>query len=244
MQLKRILKVTLIIMCLTYLAFQIMDLEFEAAGAKVTSVLLLTLLYCIRVQSKRLLFLLFLVCFSLAEIVVYSKYFVQIDYEHTIDYSYYFGNGLYILSYIFLTLRVLKDMAIKTVFKKFWIHILILLVLDVFCVVILSDTIIKLMSNVQSLMELTFNIVIMALLTIAMINYMSKNTQKSMNLLLGAIFIFFSEVIQMTYFYIADINILNVMCSLFMVLAFLFLYLQARIPFETEQQAMQRDLRV
>jgi hypothetical protein len=206
--------------------------------------LLLTLLYCVNIESKRLFFFLFLLCFLFGEIVNFMSYFVEFDIETSIDYFYYLVNGLYILSYVFLTIRVLTDIEIKVVLKKFWIHLIILVVLDVFCVMILSDTTEKMLTGSQVSLEFLYNSVIMLLLTFAMINYMSKNTQKSMNLLLGAIFMFFSEVIQMTYFYISEIHILNVICSLFLVLAFLFFYLQARIPYESEQKAIQQDLRV
>ncbi|MEZ4792058.1 MAG: hypothetical protein R2783_00840 [Gelidibacter sp.] len=244
MKLQQILKVTLVAICLLFLGLQVLNLEFQAAGTRALLVLLLTVLYCIKVQPKRLYFLLFLLCFTFAELLNFVSWFVEIDYQTTPDYFYYLDNGLYILSYIFLIIRVLKDMEIKQVLRKFWIHLLILTVLDVFCVVILSGTTEKLLSAHETSLEFVYNCIIMILLTVSMINYMSKNTQKSMNLLLGAIFIFFSEVIQMTYFYISDINILNVMCSLFLVLAFLFFYLQARIPIESEQLAIQRNFQV
>ena len=244
MQLQRVLIGTLFTVCLIFLGLQIMNHEIEAAGARALLVLLLTWLYCIKVQSKRLYFFLFLIFFSLAEVIVFISYFVDIDYETTTDYFYYLANGLYILSYVFLIIRVLNDMDIKNIIKKFWIHLTILIVLDIFCIEILSGTTEKYFSNYEFSTEFIYNTVIMLLLTVAMINYMSKNTQKSMNFLLGAIFIFFSEVIQMTYFYISDKNILNVMCSLFLVLAFLFFYLQARMPAETEQNTIQHDLQV
>jgi hypothetical protein len=244
MQLRRILKATLVTICIVFLGLQVLNLEFQAAGVRVSLVLLLTLLYYIKVKPRRLFFLLFLLSFSLAEILGLISYFVEIDYDTQIDYFYYLGNGLYILSYIFLIIRVLHDMNIRQILKKFWIHSIILIVLDVFCVIILTGTTKKLLSSHEFSLEFFYNTVIMILLTVAMINYMSKNTQKSMNLLLGAIFIFFSEVIQMTYFYISDINILNVMCSLFLVLAFLFFYLQARIPVESERKAIQQDLQM
>ncbi|MEZ4802887.1 MAG: hypothetical protein R2797_08935 [Gelidibacter sp.] len=242
MQLQQILKITLLVICMLFLGFQVFNLEFQAAGSRVILVLLLTVLYYIRVRPKRLLFFLFLLFFSLAEIVNFASWFIKLDYDTTTDYFYYGANILYIVSYVLLTLRVIIDMNIQQVLSKFWIHIIILTVLDVFCVIIVSGTAEKMLSEHQYSLEVVYNSVIMILLTVAMINYISKNSHKSMNLLLGAIFIFFSEVIQMTYFYISDINILNVICSLFLVLAFLFLYLQARIPLETEQNNIRQDL--
>lgn len=244
MYLNRILKVTLVALCLIFLGLQVLNLEVQAAGTRVSLVLLLATLYYYKVPSKRLFFILFLLCFSIAELIGFASYFVEINYDTTPDYFYYLGNGFFILSYFFLIVRVLKEMDIKNILRRFWIHLIVLTILDIFCVIILSGTTEKLFSFHESSMEIVYNAIIMILLTVAMINYMAKNSQKAMNLLLGAIFIFFSEVIQMTYFYISDIPILNVMSSLFLILAFLFFYLQARIPFETEQSTIQQDLQV
>ncbi|MEO6348020.1 MAG: hypothetical protein ABIO60_08945 [Aquaticitalea sp.] len=238
---ERLIKVTLIIVSVVFLGLQILQLDVQAAGTRALLVLLLFLLYYVKVQDKKFFFLMFLICFAVAELLNFSSYFVKIDYEKT-DYFYYVANGLYILSYIFLILRVLKDMNIRDILSKFWIHLLILTVLDVFCVNIVSGTTEKILSQSQGMLEYIYNIVIMILLTLAMINYMSKNSQKSMNFLLGAIFIFFSEVIQYAYFYISNITVLNVVCSLFLVLAFLFFYLQSRIGIEEERNSMRQDL--
>lgn len=244
MRFSQLLKVILIAICVLFLGLQVMHLEYQAAGSRVLLVSLLTIFYCIKVPRKNLFFFLFLLCFTLAEIINFTSWIVDTDYAATVDYFYYGANTLYILSYIFLIVRVILDMNIKKVLSKFWIHLIVLIILDVFCVITVSGTTEKLLSKSEYTLEFFYNTVIMVLLTVAMINYISKNSQKSMNLLLGAIFIFFSEVIQLAYFYISDINILNVMCSLFLVLAFLFLYLQARIPIEAERTLIRRDLQV
>lgn len=241
MHIIRIFTIILVALCLLFLGFQVYELDVEAAAARAVLVITLTIFYYVTIQEKRLFFFLFLLAFSLAEIMNFSSWLVEIDYSITPDYFYYGTNMLFILSYIFLIIRILEDMNVKEIVSKFWIHIIILIVLDVFSVVIVSGTTEKRLSSSQYSLEFFYNSVIMVVLTVAMINYISKNTQKSMNLLLGAIFIFFSEVIQLTYFYISEINILNVICSLFLVLAFLFLYLQARIPAETEHNAIGQD---
>lgn len=244
MQIGHILKIVLIAVCVFFLGLQVFNFELQAGGTRALSVLLLTILYCVNVKPKRLLFFLFLISFALAELINFGSWFINLDYSTSPDYFYYLANGLFILSYVFLILRIIKDMNFRQTLSKFWIHLIILIVLDVFCVIIVSGTTENLLSKEEYTMEFVYNAIIMLLLTVAMINYMSKNTQKSMNLLLGSIFIFFSEVIQMTYFYISDINILNVMCSIFLVLAFLFFYLQARMPDETDEHVIRHDLKV
>lgn len=244
MQLGQILKIILIAICVFFVGLQVLNFEFQASGARVSLVFLLSALCCINVKPKRLLFFLFLLSFSLAEILSFVSWFVIIDYSEHPDYFYYGVNALYILSYLFLVLRIIMDINVRHILSKFWIHLIILIVLDVFCVIIVTGTTEKLLTPPQYIMEFVYNSIIMLLLTVAMINYISKNSQKSMNLLVGSIFIFFSEVIQMTYFYISNITILNVISSLFLVFAFLFFYLQARMPEETEYQETQRGVNV
>lgn len=241
MQIERFIKVTLIIICVLFLGLQILQYEVQAAGVRALLVVMLCVLYHVKVQDKRFFFLMFLLSFALAELLNFTSYFIERIFNNT-DYFYYGVNGLYILSYTFLIIRIIRDMNIRQVLRKFWIHLIILIVLDIFCVNIVSGTTEKLLSHSESWLEYIYNVVIMMLLTVAMINYMSKNSQKSMNLLLGAIFIFFSEVIQYAYFYISSNSTLNVVCSLFLVLAFLFFYLQSRIGIEEERNSMRQDL--
>ena len=243
MQLQRILKITLLAICVLFLAFQIFGMEFQASGARALLLFLLTILYCVKVKEKRLFFFLFLVLFTLAEIINFSSWFADIDYDTSPDYFYYVANILYIMAYICLIIRVFMDVDFRHVLSKFWVHMLILGTLGVFCVAVVSGTTEKQLSKSEYSLELVYNSIIMVLLVAAMINYISKNSQKSMNLLLGAIFIFFSEVLQMTYFYVSDIHILNVVCSFFLVLAFLFFYLQARMPIDIDTNSLRQDFR-
>lgn len=241
MQLRRIIKITLVVICLIFLGLQILKLNFEAAAFRMLLFMLLTLLYFAKIKERRLFFVLFLLAYTLAEIIEFSSYFFEVNYD-SIDYFYYIINGLYIMSYVFLIIRLLQDMNLEVVLKNFWVHLAILIVLDVFCVIILIETTEKRVSAYQLGVEIFYNSVFMALLTIAMINYISRNTQKAMNFLLGAIFIFFSEVIQIAYLYVDDNIVLKILYSLFMILAFLFFYLQARIPFELNEDKSHQDL--
>ena len=81
------------------------------------------------------------------------------------------------------------------------------------------------------LVEIVYNTVIMLLLTITLINYISRYTKKAMNLLLGALCIVFSEVIQVAYYYVSDQNILNVVYSILLVVAFAFFYIQSSLNY-------------
>jgi hypothetical protein len=71
----------------------------------------------------------------------------------------------------------------------------------------------------------------MILLSVALINYMYRNDNKSMLFLIASIFIVFSEIIQLAYYYILPDNNLSFVYSLFFIIAMLFFYLQSQQEF-------------
>ena len=205
------------------------------------SLFLLIILYCHQVQSKRGYYFLFLVTFFLADIIGLTYWFKIISNENYNFYFYSIGNILYILSYVFLIIKVIKSMNLKKVITKSATHIVILIILDIFCVTIVTGTAQNELNIYQYALLYLYNTVIMTLLSLAVINYIDKVDKRAMNLLIGALFIVFSEVIQLAYYYILEENnMLNILCSSFFVIAFLFLYLQ-EVSEETEELATFRE---
>ncbi len=227
MQLGKFLGVLVLALSVFFLGLQFKGLEVAAAGIRALAVSLLTVLYIIRVKKKHPLFLIFLLVFSVAEIFNYFTWAINIDPNYDIDYFYYVGNILYILSYMFLFLRIVVSLDIKAAIIKFPLQTGLLAIFGVFFVYFVSDTTRNELDYYQHYLEFTYNAVVMLLLAFALLNYMYRDDKKAMNLLIGSICIMFSEVIQLAYFYIADFNILNVICSLFLVLAFFFFYIQS-----------------
>lgn len=244
MSIQKILIAVLIALSVVFMGFQIYELEVEAAGIRALMLILLTALYYIRVKNRRLFFFLFLITFAIAEILNFIGWLVPIVPIDDLDYMYFIGNSLYILSYSFLIVRILSSMNLLEVVRKLPFHLLILIVLDVFCVIVVTNTAMDRLNYYEYLVELVYNSVIMILLTVALINYILKNDKKAINLLIGSIFIFFSEIIQLAYFYVSNINLLNVFCSLFLVLAFVFFYLQSRLSYEPQEDSLYGDLLV
>jgi len=227
MQIGKFLGALILALSLFFIGLQFKGLEIEAAGVRALAVTLLTVLYIIRKKNKHPLFLLFLVFYAISEILNYITWTVNLDVSPDIDYFYYIGNSLYIISYLFLVTRIAISMNIKHAFLKFPIQICLLFILGLFFVYYVSDTTKDDFTYNEYYLELFYNAVVMLLLAIALVNYMYRDDKKSMNLLVGAICIMFSEIIQLAYFYIADFNLLNVLCSMFLVFAFLFFYLQS-----------------
>lgn len=244
MSIQKILIAVLIVLSVVFMGFQIYELEVEVAGIRALMLILLTALYYIRVKNRRLFFFLFLITFAIAEILNFIGWLVPIVPIDDLDYMYFIGNSLYILSYSFLIVRILSSMNLLEIVRKLPFHLLILIVLDVFCVIVVTNTAMDRLNYYEYLVELVYNSVIMILLTVALINYILKNDKKAINLLIGSIFIFFSEIIQLAYFYVSNINLLNVFCSLFLVLAFVFFYLQSRLSYEPQEDSLYGDLLV
>lgn len=231
MLVNKILKVVLLLLGGSFIALQSFAYEVEGAIIGSLMLLLLTILYCRWTENKSNLFFWFLVVFTGAEIFGCISYFSSGIPEGQIDYYYYGSNILYITSYIILIIRILKGLDLRQVFVELTIPILVLVVLGVFCVSVVSATTENVLSVYQNYLEFTYNAVIMTLLSVALINYMYRNDNKSMLFLIASIFIFFSEIIQLAYYYILEDDNLGFIYSLLLVIAFLFFYLQSQLEF-------------
>lgn len=229
MILNRILKIILILLSICYIALLAFGNQIEGDGVSAVVLTLLTILYYRGYEKKRHFFMMFLITFTFAHILNYIAHYLP-EYEH-LNYQYYSVNLLYILSYVFLILRVATTFDFRVIFRKFPIHILILVVLDILCVSIITATAESKLSTTEYLLEFSYNTVIMALLSFALVNYLFRNDNKSMLFLVASIFIVFSEIIQLAYYYIVnyDSNNLSAIYSTFLVMAFLFYYLQSQI---------------
>lgn len=232
---KRLLISFLICLSILFIVLQFMELKLYAYGVRASMLVGLTVLYLLAVPKKRIFFLLFLLFFTIAEMINFTSRFADVKEGVLTEWIYYTGNILCIMSYIFLIIQVIQSMNFKEIINRYLFHVITLLVLDVFCVWIVSATTENSLTFNQYALEFTYNSVIMVLLSSALINYLHRDDKKSMNLLVGTIFIVFAEVIQLAYFYVADFNILNVIYSIFLVFAFLFFYLQSTLSHEMQQ---------
>lgn len=234
MSLSKMLSAVLIAVSILFLALQSLGQEFNAFGAKALGMLLLFVLYRTSVSKKNTLFMLFLIAYAMADFYNYATYNLLPPKGITYDLYYLVGNALYISAYLCLIFRILLLMDFKEAFLKFPYQLLLLFALDVFIVWVLVDLVRP--SQVIDyiyFVELIYNLVIMVLVSLSLVNYMQNDTKKSMNLLIGAIFIIFSEVIQITYFYVSTAGqAFAVIYSVFLVLAFGFFFFQSKIPQE------------
>lgn len=237
MIINKVLKTFLFALGLLFVVLQIAELAVYADLVYALIMIALVALVYNEKVCKCICFKMFLILNALAAIINYSSwnllpYFDESTLEIVDIRIYFVVNGLNILAYLFLIFQIFSSMNVKEVMSRFFIHIFILLVLDIFCIFIVSDTTERAMDDSQYILEFIYNAVIMALLSIALINYMYRDDKKSMNMLVGSIFIVFSEILLLAYFYIAQYNEINVISSIFFILAFIFFYIQARLEHE------------
>lgn len=205
--------------------------EEEADAISGIMLVLLIVLYCRSTVKRSKYFILFLVSFALAYFINYISWFSEPIYEDEIPYYYYGSNALFMLSYVFLILRLTSGLKLKEVFKELYFSMLILVLLDVFCVIVLTDTAKSALTLDEYIVEFIYNAVIMLLLSVALLNYMYRYDNKSMLFLVGSICIIFSEIIQLAYFYVLEDESLSFVYSVFFIIAMLFFYLQSQLQF-------------
>ncbi|MFK7833934.1 MAG: hypothetical protein AB8B52_11700 [Winogradskyella sp.] len=228
MLVNKILKIVLLLLGGTYVVLQGLALEKEGSALGALMLILLIWLYVGWTKHKSKFFFWFLVVFTSGQIIGFLAWYMPETKEGDINYSYYLANMLFILSYALLIFRILKGLNFKKVFSELTIPIIVLVVLDVFCVSLISGTTEGLLSYDEYLLEYTYNAVVMALLSCALINYMYRNNNKSMLFLIGSIFMVFSEIIQLAYYYILPEDSLGLVYAIFLVIAFIFFYLQSQ----------------
>ena len=231
MLVNRFIKVGLLLLGGVFIVLEGFTLEQEGAAVSTLMLVSLTILYSGWTKSKSNFFFWFLVTFTLGNILGFSAYYGPLIEENGINYYYYGANTLFIIAYIFLITKITASINIKEVFKELAIPIIILFLLDVFCVVLVTDTTKGALSIYEYTLEFIYNAVIMALLSVALIDYMYRNDNKSMLFLLGSICIVFSEIIQLAYYYILEDRSLGFIYSFFLVIAFLFFYLQSQVAY-------------
>lgn len=198
---------------------------------------LLTCLYFFKNKGKTSYFFFFLLFFSISESLSWVDNYdnLEIGLFNMSYYQFYIGNISSIVAYIFLILEVLKSYNLRKVIDKFPVHIMILFVLDIYTVYLVSETTFKnpnFYYNVDKIIEVIYNGVFMFLLTVALMGYINRDSKKAMNLLLGALCLVFSEILQVATFYVSNTNtFLGAAYIILLIFAFTFLYVQSDMSY-------------
>ena len=192
---------------------------------------LIALTYILFIKKKSILFFLFLIFYSIADLMGLVISNMPLDQTLKLyDFEYYVGNSLYILAYIFLIIKIGKTLSLSYIMKNFKIHLLVLISLSIYLVYVLHVIINpNLVLESDYYIELIYNIVVVVLLTTALLNYFYKDNKKSLYQFLGSICFAFSEFIDVAYIYIMQKSLLNVIATTLALGAFYFFYQQSKL---------------
>ncbi|MCH4553005.1 hypothetical protein [Aestuariibaculum lutulentum] len=185
----------------------------------------ITITYFIKVKNRSLFFTLFLVLFSISDLLVF---FEGITLYKKIDY--YLGNALYILAYTCLFFEISKSIKIKSLIKNYFIHLIVLSVLSVYIVYFLQGVVKPYVSVTDEYyVELVYNIVLLLLLSTALLAYFYKDNVKSLYMFVGVLSVVFAEVMWVAYNYMGERNLLNLLSTTLYLVGFYFFYRQSKL---------------
>ena len=192
---------------------------------------LITILYILFIKQKSKLFLMFLICYSLSDILgIVIDRLTYDESQKLYDFEYYIGNSLYIMAYAFLVLKISKSLSFSHVLKYFKLHLVVLSILNIYLLYVLHAIINpNLVLESDFYLELTYNVVVILLLSMALLNYFYRDNKKSFYLFIGALSIVFSEIIDIAYIYVVQRSFLNFVSTTLALGAFYFFYQQSKL---------------
>ncbi|MFH4965850.1 hypothetical protein V8G69_12685 [Gaetbulibacter sp. M235] len=206
---------------ISFVAFQFNSSNYFAASLDAILLPLITLTYFINNPKPELFFSLFLICYSIADLIGLSAKFDN-DF---IPYSYYYyiGNGVYIVAYLVLLVKILRSLSFLHIIKNFKLHIIVLMGLNVYIAYVLQVIVNPYveMTN-EYFVEIIYNVSMLLVLSSSLLAYFYKDDRKSLFMFLGSLAIVFSEVIGVAYMYVDQQNLLNFISTSLTLLAFYF----------------------
>ena len=188
----------------------------------------ITLIYVITIRDKSKYFTLFLVIYSISDIINI------IDQDELYELIYFTCNTLYIISYVFLLLEILKSISFKDILKTFPIHVGVLLLLNFYIIFVMTTIINPIDFETDHLsyvrvIEHLYNFVLLSLLSMSFLNYLFHESHKALLLFCGCLLITFSEFLLIGYYYLSEeMEILGLISTVFNVFAFVLFYYQSK----------------
>ncbi len=204
---------------------------FYADSASSLILPVLTLGYFCNVKKRSLYFILFLVLYSMSDLMIIfsDKLLYKLDY--------FIGNSLYILAYIALIIEIGRNLSFQYIIKNYLFSIIVLFVLNTYIAYVLLQVVHPyLQLSAEYILEIVYNISMLMILSLALLNYFYKDSRKSFYILIGAICIVFAEVINIAYLYVSQQNLLNFFTISLGLIGFYFLYEQAKLKHKKEDK--------
>lgn len=194
---------------------------------------IVTVFYLFKVKNKPTFLSLFLITYSISDII---NFFDQESYN---EYMYFLCNGLYMLSYVFLFLELNKTVNMKEILKKFPIHFAVLTLLNIYIVFVMATIINPITFETDHIefvrvFEHVYNIILLGLLSMSFFNYLLNENNKALLLFSGCLALTFFEFLLIGYYYLSEeMSIIRIVSILLELCAFLMFYFSATITFKS-----------
>lgn len=228
------LKVMVSLVLLVYLGFVVFQFSSNEYWANALDAIILPLIsiaYFNGNKNPNLYFSVFLICYSVSDLMIFIVDFMPYSY------FYYLGNGLYIMAYMALFIKIVKSLSFHHILRNFKLHLIVLTILNVYIAYVLQDIVNPYvgMTN-EYFVEIAYNVSMLLVLTASLLNYFYRDDRKSLLIFLGSLSIVFSEVIGVAYMYVAQQNLLNFLATTLTLLAFYFYFIQSNLKNEEVSQ--------
>ncbi len=205
-------------------------------------------LYLTESERKSKIFMGFLLAFLIGDIyaVVMGLFHLISSYlgnaSSYVELEPYVGNMPFVIAYICLIVYIARDFNFSQLIKRFKYHLLVLVIFNVYAILTLNRMMLEAeffeMYTLAFLFESIYNSCIILVLSFSLLNYIYYDTEVSFLLLLGSIFVVFSEMVQVAYFFIPPDSemmqlpydfistgrILYITYSLLLIIGFYFIY--------------------
>lgn len=231
----KILMGLVLIVYILSVSFQFFNFSEVANSLKSFIIPIFTLLYFLTTKRKSLFFSLFLIVYSISDLLLFLEPFIAQKV------NYYIGNSLNIIAYLCLILEVYKSVSVVHILKNYKIHLLVLTILNIYIIYVLQVIVDPYVAKTNEYyVEIVYNFVMLFVLSITLVNYFYRDNVKSLYLFLGALCIVFSEVIWVAYIYISANTILSILSTSLYMLAFNFFYMQSKLYYRkrTEESSL------
>ncbi|APY09736.1 hypothetical protein BWZ22_00075 [Seonamhaeicola sp. S2-3] len=222
-------KVLASLVIVIYILFTIFGFIGEQVVAFTLDALILPVIaiaYFVFYKNKTRYFSLFLIFYALSDLMGLIINLIPYSESSSLLYEidYYVGNAMYVLSYTFLIIEICRSLNFLHVLKNYTIHIIVLTMLNIYLVYVLQVIVDpeKEMLKVGYYLELVYNIVMLLLLSVSLLNYFYRDNKKALFMFIGTLCLVFSEVIDVAYIYITQRNLLNFIATTLVVAAFYF----------------------
>ena len=213
--------VVTVLFIVLYVVARIFEYELGSYYAQLilAPIILGLYLYGNRLKKKSPLFLLFLMTYTLTNVL----HFVSRDVESLI--LFFVCNTLYVVAYFFLLGYIYRQTRIKNVLKNFPIQLSVLALLSVYIIhklVVLIDPVGYSQKDyvLIQVMEGAYNITLLLLLSASLLSLLDRVIRKSFFLFIGCLFLFLSEIIVIDSYYISGDFLTSVIAGVLYILAF------------------------